>query len=666
MAHRSFSGTPAQPTKKDNDMICVTIQNKDLEAIWTALEMPGVEMAEIRLDRCPLSLEDIEELFANTDTPLVATCRIGAGVTAAEAESRLITAVKAGAAYVDLEIEAPAMMSKRIRREARECGTVLVRSYHDFERTDSRTSLEAIVEKCRHLGAEIVKIVTTACDAEDGRRVLSLYDHFESETLIAFCMGEEGRPTRLECLRRGAPYTYAALDEAAAPGQWPLEEMREAVYGDLRPVEAGPLRMPASKSFAQRAIIAAALAEGESRLKGYSPCGDSEAALSVARALGAEVRCEGSDLFIRGTAGAPFTGDSLHVGESGFLTRLMIPLAARLAKGPVTFSGEKTLLTRPLAGARELMTPFRVALSGEQVPLTVNGRLTPGEAEISGRYGSQLVSGLLAALPLCKGDSTVRLETPKSIPYIFITLDVLKQFGIRVDNEMEGDEEFVETHDWSLCEAMTFRIRGGQRYKAAELAIEADWSAAANLLVAGAIFGHVALEGLDTKSLQADLSIMDILVEAGASLSQDEEGGLHVRKAPLRAFDIDASHCPDLFPILAVLAAFCQGTSKIGGVGRLAGKESDRATAITDMLTQMGVKAAVKGDRLVVEGHSLAQRRLGGRLLKGGNYTSRHDHRMVMALKVAEFGADGPILIDDTACVAKSFPTFQNIFDQLS
>ena len=647
-------------------MICVTIQNKDLEAVWTALETPGVEMAEIRLDRCPLSLEDIEELFANTDTPLVATCRIGAGMTAAEAESRLITAIKAGAAYVDLEIEAPAMMSKRIRREARECGTVLVRSFHDFERTDSRTSLEALVEKCRHLGAEIVKIVTTACDAEDCRRVLSLYDHFEPESLIAFCMGEEGRQTRLECLRRGAPYTYAALDEAAAPGQWPLEAMREAVYGDHRPVEAGPLRMPASKSFAQRAIIAAALADGESRLHAYSSCGDSEAALAVARSLGAEVYREDTDIVIRGTAGSPFMGDSLHVGESGFLTRLLIPLAALLSKGPVTFSGEKTLLTRPLAGARELMAPFRVALSGEQVPLTVSGRLTPGEAEISGRYGSQLVSGLLSALPLCKEDSILHLETPKSIPYIFITLDVLKQFGIRVDNEMEGNEEFVETHDWDLCDAMTFRIRGGQRYKPAELDIEADWSAAANLLVAGAIFGHVAITGLDTKSLQADLSIMDILVEAGASLSQDEEGVIHVRKASLRAFEIDASHCPDLFPILAVLAAFCQGTSKIGGIGRLAGKESDRAAAITDMLAQMGVKASVKGDRLVVEGHSLAQRRLGGRLLRGGNYTSRHDHRMVMALKVAELGADGPILIDDTACVAKSFPDFQEIFDQLS
>ena len=648
-------------------MICVSIQNKDLETIFDLLEERYVEMAEIRLDRCPqLGQEEIEELFSNSDVPLIATCRISDAMPAAEAEAKLITAIKAGAAYVDLELEAPAMMSKRIRREARECGTVLIRSYHDFEGTDSRTALEALVEKCQHLGAEIAKIVTTARMPEDVRKVLSLYDRFAPETLVAFCMGEEGRQSRLDCLKKGAPFSYAAFDEAAAPGQWPAEEMFEAVYGNLQAVESEPLRMPASKSFAQRAIIAAALADRVSHLRGYSPCGDNEAALAVARALGAEVTLDEDVLTIRGTAGAPYAGDSLHVGESGFLTRLMIPLMARLARGPVTLSGEKTLLRRPLTGARDMMAAFRVALSGEQIPLTVNGRLTPGEAEISGQYGSQLVSGLLAALPLCREDSVIHLESPKSIPYIFITLDVLKQFGIRIENEMEGDEEFVQTQDWGLCEAMTFRIKGGQRYKAADLDLEADWSAAANFLVAGAIFGQVALEGLDTKSLQADLSILDILVEAGASLSQEEETGVvHVRKAPLRAFEVDASNCPDLFPVIAVLAAFCQGTSRIGGVGRLANKESDRASAIVDMLTRMGVKAAVKGDRLLVEGHSLAQRSLTGNLLRGGEYTSHHDHRMVMALKVAAFGADGPVRIDDEQCVAKSFPDFGQIYARL-
>ena len=648
-------------------MICVSIQNKDLETIFDILDEAHVEMAEIRLDRCPdLGPAEIEELFSNSDVPLIATCRISDTMPAQEAEARLITAIKAGAAYADLEIEAPPMMSKRIRREARECGTVLIRSYHDFETTDSKAALEALVEKCQHLGAEIVKIVTLAQSPEEAKRVLALYDRFAPESLVAFCMGEEGKQSRLDCLRKGAPFSYAAYDEAAAPGQWPLEAMYKAVYGNREPVETEPLAMPASKSFAQRAIIAAALADGTSHLKGYSACGDNEAALAVAKTLGAEISREDDQLTIQGTAGAPFSGDSLHTGESGFLTRLMIPLAARLAKGPVTFSGEKTLLRRPLTGARELMSPFKVALSGEQIPLTVSGRLTPGEVTIPGRYGSQLVSGLLSALPLCREDSVIHLEAPKSIPYIFITLDVLKQFGIRIANEMEGDEEFVETQDWGLCEGMTFRIKGGQRYKAADLTLEADWSAAAAFLTAGAIFGQVAVEGLDTKSLQADLTILDILVDAGASLSQEEESGIiHVRKAPLRGFETDASNCPDLFPVLSVLAAFCEGTSRIGGVGRLANKESDRAAAIVDMLTRMGVRASIKGDKLQVEGHSLARRSLTGTLLRGGQYTSWHDHRMVMALKIATLGADGPVVIDDETCVAKSFPDFAQLYERL-
>jgi 3-phosphoshikimate 1-carboxyvinyltransferase len=160
---------------------------------------------------------------------------------------------------------------------------------------------------------------------------------------------------------------------------------------------------------------------------------------------------------------------------------------------------------------------------------------------------------------------------------------------------------------------------------------------------------------------------MDILMDAGASLSQldGDRGNITVQRAPLKAFRVDASNCPDLFPIISVLAAFCQGTSRLAGVGRLANKESDRARAILEMLTQMGVRACVEGDEMVIEGHSLAQRLLDNCLLKGGLYTSHHDHRMVMALKVASLGADGPISIDDEQCVAKSFPQFHEIFDKL-
>ena len=675
-------------------MICTTIQNKTAEQILEALE--HCEMAEIRLDRCELSARETEDVFTS-DVPLVATCRISEVAqnepslqnlpdSAREikamqiAEKRLVRAIEAGARYVDVEIEAQKQISKRVRSAAHENGTIFIRSYHDFEGTDSYEALKALVEKCKYHGADIVKIVTTAHSAEDVDKVMALYEwaYAENIDLIAFCMGEAGKESRMECLKHGAPYTYAALSaaEAAAPGQWPADEMRKEGYGNFEFINTPePLQMPVSKSFAQRAIIAAALAEGTSRLHGCTPCGDNEAALQVARNLGAEVEVNGTEVTIKGISASLGSMDmtELHVGESGLLTRMMIPVMAQLCAGPVAFTGEKTLLDRPLTGAREIMEAFEAECQSDtdpvRVPLTVKGPLKAGRAEISGKHGSQLISGLLMALPFAEKNSSLIVREPKSIPYMFITLEVLKKFGIKVGNDMLGGPDFLESGgDWSLCTEMVFKVKGGQKYRAANINLEGDWSAAANFLVAGALFGKAELAGLDTTSLQADLSIMDILMDAGASLSQldGDKGNITVQRAPLKAFSVDASNCPDLFPILAVFAAFCQGTSRLAGVGRLANKESNRAKAILEMLTQMGVKTSIEKDELIVEGHTLVQRLLGGTLLKGGAYTSHHDHRMVMALKVASLGADSPITIDDEACVAKSFPQFHDIFAALA
>lgn len=727
-------------------MICTTIQNRTLEEIMNLLESsePRIQMAEIRLDRCPLSIEEIEYLFSSSDTPLVATCRVvddGNG-TWEEAEEKLTAAVEAGAAFLDLEIEAPKEIGKRLRRACTEYGTTMIRSSHFFAGTPSDDVLRNTVEKCRKFGGEIVKIAAMAKSGEDVARVLALYSSIAStnsaaETqrpveLVAFSMGEIGKVSRLDCLKLGSPFTYAALNEneAAAPGQWTYSEMIATVYGERRPLHCDTaLNMPASKSFAQRAIIAAALAEGESRLGGYSPCGDNEAAIAVAKALGAKVIAaepearqdstaiesasfSGKTLIIEGIGSSANIPEKINVGESGLLTRLMIPLAAALGNGnQIEIDGIGTLPTRPLKGASEIMAGFGTVLRPlnpapeVHVPLTVQGPLLPGKTSISGKGGSQLISGLLMALPLLPEDSTLHIHDPKSIPYMFITADVLRRFGIKIGSEMEGGEDFLETQDWSLCTGITFKIKGGQKYSPAAFDIEGDWSAAANFLVAGALFGDVKLTGLDTTSLQADISIMDILMEAGASLSQIDDGPqdgitndgssrneatdaasnktsdnedapeanapqghrglITAQKAPLRAFDTDLNNCPDLFPIVSILAAFCHGRSNIQGFKRLASKESDRGAAILNMLTQMGVSASASGDTLTIDGESVESRLLNGHLLKGGEYTSSHDHRMAMALTVASWCADTPILIDDISCVAKSFPAFLDTYAKL-
>lgn len=657
-------------------MICTCIQHKTYEEILSILDSPEVEMAEIRLDRCSLEDTQIEDLFANCDTPLIATCRISEAGQAV-AERRLKTAIEAGARFADLEVDAPAQLSRYIQKLCRKSGTELIRSYHNFIETPSDEVLGMALARCFRYGADIVKIATVCRSAEDAARIESLYSVVLEDIqtlegrLVAFGMGAEGKATRLECLKRGAPFTYAALspDDITAPGQWAAAEMYEAVYGDGFAYYEEGLTMPASKSFAQRAIIAAALAEGTSHLSGYTPCADSEAAIRVAEALGAKVTREEGTLVIEGAAAREGCLDieTLHTGESGLLTRLMIPVMAVLNGGPVTITGEKTLLKRPLTDAAGIMAAFGVIVSNKEkqesreihVPAGVKGRLIPGTADISGKGGSQLISGLLMALPLCSKDSSLYVSEPKSLPYMYITLDVLRHFGVLTRSEMEGDAQMLEQQDWSYCDGVSFEIKGGQRYKAADFSIEGDWSAAANFLVAGAIFGSAEIKGLDMQSLQADITVTDILVEAGAIVSQiEEEDSVCVRKAPLEAFEADLNHAPDLFPIVAVLAAFCAGVSRISGIGRLQGKESDRADAILSMLSQMGVEAETDGDCLVVAGEPLAGRILGGRLLKGGKYSSRHDHRMVMALKVAALGADGPIEIDDEECVSKSFPDF--------
>ena len=656
-------------------MICVSLANKDIDSIFQILERPDVQMAEVRLDSCPLTMEEVEDLFSSIDKPLIATYRLADASQVAEAEAKLLTAIQAGAAFLDLDIDAPAMMCKRLRREAREAGTLLIRSFHDAEGTDSTRSLSAVAEKCIHLGADIVKIATTATSEADVDKVLRLYDLFPPENLVAFCMGDAGSRSRVECLAKGAPFSYAALspEEATAPGQMSLADMRKAVYAGLPGLDVignEPVEVGCSKSCAQRAIILAALADGTSHISGYSPCRDNESAIEAAKALGAKVSCRGDVLSITGTAGRVSALKELHAGESGFLTRMMIPVLAATGSTPVRITGEKTLLARPLPGAAAMLDIFGISLDGEKVPLTVSGSFDFGNhdtIEIDGSGGSQLVSGLLAALPLCKHNCTIHLNKPKSIPYIFMTLDLMRQFGVNVASEMEGPEEFVESQDWSLCDAITFEVKGGCSYKAADVDLEADWSAAANFMVAGAIFGKADIKGLDTKSLQADLSVLDILPLAGAAVSQEEESGIvHVVRGPLRGFEVDASNCPDLVPVMSVLAAFCQGESTITGVARLATKESNRPGVIVEMLKAMGVYARLSGDKLHIDGRTLESRLLTGRLLKGGNYPTYGDHRIAMALAVASLGSDSQIVMDDVTCMDKSFPAFMQTFKKFS
>jgi 3-phosphoshikimate 1-carboxyvinyltransferase len=393
---------------------------------------------------------------------------------------------------------------------------------------------------------------------------------------------------------------------------------------------SGILTAPSSKSLAIRAIVAAMLADGTSILKNPSRCDDALAAIKMAEYFGADFWIEDDILTIIGGAASHET--LINCGESGLLARLMIPLAA-LGSDENTITGEGTLLKRHPGNITEPLQNLGVKCSSNNdfLPVKVKGPLCGGKVEVDGSESSQFISGLLMALPLATSDSVVIVHDLKSRPYIDLTLDLLKKFNIRIENR-----------DYN-----SFKIPGNQKYKAAEIELEGDWSGAAFLLVAAAINGEVRVKGLNRFSEQADRNILKALAAAGVRLNQNDDE-ISVSKSPLSAFEFDATHCPDLFPPLAVLAAACVGVSKIKGVERLSNKESNRGLTLQEELGKLGIEIILDGDTMLVKGGSI----------KGGSIFSHHDHRIAMAAAVAGLIAEKPVIIQNAECVSKSWPSF--------
>ena len=339
----------------------------------------------------------------------------------------------------------------------------------------------------------------------------------------------------------------------------------------------GKLTPPCSKSYAQRALALALLADGESTLRNIEFCNDTLSAIKCIEALGAEVRRTGeTTLSIRG--GFSPRDNVLNVGESGLATRLFTPIAALWDK-PVVITGEGTLLHRPMTMMMEPLRHLGVAVrdGGGYLPIEVCGRMHGGRIEVDGSISSQFITGLLLALPMAEGDTTLKVHGAVSTPYIDMTVETAERFGGRILHS-----DYTE-----------FFIEGGQRYTAADYAIEGDWSAAAMLLVAGAIAGEVTLDNISTLSKQADTLICRALVRAGASVI-NEENSITVAKRDLTAFEFDATNCPDLFPALAALAAAAEGTSVITGTSRLEHKESNRAETLREEYAKLGIEIDIE------------------------------------------------------------------------
>jgi 3-phosphoshikimate 1-carboxyvinyltransferase len=400
----------------------------------------------------------------------------------------------------------------------------------------------------------------------------------------------------------------------------------------------GILRSPSSKSFMQRAVAIALLAEGTTQI--YNPCfcKDVDSILEIAKCLGAEVKCLQDKVSI--TPNSESLHSKLNVGESGLGIRMFSAIAALYSK-TVTLVGEGSLKSRPMHMLEQPLTDLGVEIKTNNglLPITVKGPLRGGNAKVDGSLSSQMLSGLLIALPKTNSTSLIEVTNLKSRPYVDMTLAIMKEFGV------------VATHD----NYSTFKIEGNQNYLSKKYHIEGDWSGSAFHLVGAAIAGDVTLTGINLNSSQADVKIMDALRLAGADLIV-EDGSVRVIKNQLNAFCFDATHCPDLFPPLSNLAVACEGTSVFKGVKRLVHKESNRALAMQQEWLKLGVDVQIVGDEMHIKGVKVL----------GGKMDSHNDHRIAMMGAVASLVSENPITISGYSSVGKSYPNFFKDFKFLS
>ena len=399
----------------------------------------------------------------------------------------------------------------------------------------------------------------------------------------------------------------------------------------------GSISAPRSKSDMQRACAAALLHKGTTYIHQPGHCNDDLAALDVIQKLGAVVLVNDDFIEIKSEGVKP-VNDEINCGESGLGIRMFTPIAA-MSEKKLSVVGTGSLLKRPMNFFDEIFPMLGIAISSNEgkLPIEIQGSLVPKSIEVDGSLSSQFLTGLLMAFSAsAASDVVITVNDLKSKPYIDMTLHVIKAFGMK-EPSVDGYRyfSFGSKENKESIDPIHYTIEG-------------DWSGAAFIFVAGAISGTIEIEGMREDSVQADKKILEAIKASGAVLSW-EEGKYRVTPAPLKAFEFDATECPDLFPPLVALASYCDGITKISGAKRLTHKESDRAITLQDVFGRMGIVIELQDDLMLVHG---------GTGVKAGEVSSHHDHRIAMAAAVAALGATGDVVIQDAEAINKSYPDF--------
>lgn len=397
----------------------------------------------------------------------------------------------------------------------------------------------------------------------------------------------------------------------------------------------GDFLAPPSKSMMQRACALGLLNFGITTILNSGYSNDDLAALSIIESLGASVQKNNQSIVIS-SDGKVNPNSTIFCGESGLSFRLFSIVAA-IASKEFVITGEGSLLTRDMQTLIEILNDLNVQVSSNdgRLPFKIKGQLLPKYFSIDGSKSSQYITGLLMALgSSAKEPVSIDVENLVSKPYIDLTLDMMQFFGYDITHEAYAH----------------FHISPKKNQeKNIEISIEGDWSSAAFFFVAGAIHGDIHISGLNINSKQADRNILEVMNLAGVNYNVSNQTIQISKNIQLKAFDFDATDCPDLFPALVVLAMHCKGDSSIKGVKRLINKESNRAFTLQAVFTQMGGIIDIVDDIMIVKGKAL---------LKGVEVASHHDHRIAMAISIAALSAHGETNITDADAVYKSFPEF--------
>jgi 3-phosphoshikimate 1-carboxyvinyltransferase len=402
---------------------------------------------------------------------------------------------------------------------------------------------------------------------------------------------------------------------------------------------SGQVCAPPSKSYTQRMVIAAALANGTSKVSNPLLSEDTEATLRAVTALGARVKVAEGCWTIEGSMPLKSSKEPIDCGESGATLRFMIPVAALTSNSStLVFRGsfEKRPVEPLLASLRELGAEVHSGkLGGKDAVFMAGGGIAGGETSIAGNVSSQFISGLMFACPKAQADTEIMLTSPlESSDYVKMTQAVLVKYGVK-----------VPTHEKHI------HIPAGQSYTPSNGRVPGDFSSAAFLLAAAAItYSRVELNNLDCRTVQGDKAIMGILKNMGVNGKVCEDG-IEIEGTGnfLKPIEVDAKNIPDLVPAIAVLACYAKGTSHIFGAHRLRLKESNRLESLYLELTKMGAQITINDDGLIIEG---------GSPLHGEVIDPHNDHRIVMACALAALIADGETTIQNSECVRKSYPQF--------